>query len=230
MPGGGVASEVFGVKFFEGGMIMKITKTSFLVSAVAAGTLLGSAAIPEDKKGKEPGAKGAGVNKEEAMKKMAEAAKPGAKHNALEAFVGEWNVAGQCWMEPGGPATPNKGTASVKWVMDGKFVREDFQGEFMGQQFKGVGLTGYDNVKGKYVGVWIDDMSTGIFNTVGDADGSGKRFTFRGTMADPMTGEKEKPMKFVVKIVDANSHTFEMHDLSRGEAHSKTMEMTYTRK
>jgi hypothetical protein len=117
----------------------------------------------------------------------------------------------------------------VRWILDGRFLQEDFNGEFMGKQFQGIGVTGYDNMKKKYVGSWIDSMSTGVFSSEGTADTDGKEFTFQGKMDDPMTGQKNKPFKWVVRILDADKHTFEMHDLTLGEK-SKTMEMTYTRK
>ena len=117
----------------------------------------------------------------------------------------------------------------MRWILGGRFLQEDFTGEFMDKPFHGIGLTGYDNMKKKYVGSWVDDMSTGMFVTEGEADAAGKVFTFRGNMDDPMTGQKNKPYQFVVRIIDPDKHVFEIHDLTRGEK-SKTMEMTYTRK
>jgi hypothetical protein len=35
-----------------------------------------------------------------------------------------------------------------------------------------------------------------------------------GTMDDPMTGERNKKVKYVTRLVDADNHVFEMHDLS----------------
>jgi hypothetical protein len=54
-------------------------------------------------------------------------------------------------------------------------------------------------------------------------------FTFEGKMSDPMTGQKDKPTRAILRIVDANKHTFEMHDISAGKD-VKMMELTYTRK
>jgi hypothetical protein len=48
-------------------------------------------------------------------------------------------------------------------------------------------------------------------------------------MDDPMTGEKNKAMRVITRIVSADKHTFEMHDPSLGEK-SKVMEITYVRK
>ena len=68
-----------------------------------------------------------------------------------------------------------------------------------------------------------------MFTSEGTADAAGKMFTFHGKMDDPMTGQKDKPMKMILRAVNANKRVFEMHDLSKGEK-SLCGEMTYTRK
>jgi Protein of unknown function (DUF1579) len=209
---------------------MKHRTGSIYVTLVVAGALFAGSAISDDKPATaETKAKTAGLSPEEMMKKAEAAGKPGPAHKALDALVGDWNIDGRCWMAPDGAPTENKGSAKVRWILGDRFVQEDFSGEFMGKPFHGIGVTGYDNMKKKYVGSWVDDMSTGLFISEGATDADGKVFTFHGKMDDPMTGQKNKPFKFVIRILDPNKHTFEMHDLTLGEK-SKTMEMTYTRK
>jgi len=209
---------------------MKQDKAIIGMTLAVAGALLAFSAVSQDKPaptGKD--IKKGGPDTEAMMKRAEELGKPGPAHKALEALVGDWEVEGRCYMSPDGPPMINKGTAKARWILDGRFVQEDFTGEFMGKTFNGIGVTGYDNMKKKYVGSWIDGMSTGIFNNEGTADADGKGFTFEGKMDDPMTGQRNKPIKFVIRILDPNKHTFEMHDMTLGDK-SKTMEMTYTRK
>ncbi|HEX5221729.1 MAG TPA: DUF1579 domain-containing protein [Verrucomicrobiae bacterium] len=160
---------------------------------------------------------------------MAAAIAPGAKHKALEPFVGEWNAEVKAWMAPGQPPTESKGTAKATWILDGRYVQEEFSGDFMGQPFRGMSLTGYDNVRGKYRGVWIDNMSTTIVTSEGDFDAANKTLTCNGDYACAMTGDKNKQARMITRIVSKDKHVFEMHDPSLG-ANSKVMEITYTRK
>ena len=120
----------------------------------------------------------------EMMKKAEEAAAPSAAHKKLEPFVGEWNAEVKMWMSPDAPPEVSKGTAKSTWILNGRYVQEDFSGEMMGKPFKGMSLTGYDNVRQKYRGVWVDDMSTTIVTSEGDIDPAGKVFTFGGNYAD----------------------------------------------
>jgi hypothetical protein len=131
-------------------------------------------------------------------------------------------------MGPGAPAQEAKGTAEFTAVLGGRFVRQDFTGDMMGQPFHGVGYTGYDNFKGQFVSTWMDDMSTGVMTSAGAADKDGKSVTLTGLMDEPMTGEKNKKVKQVLKIVDDNTMTFQMYDNAHGKEWV-ALEIDYTR-
>ena len=212
---------------------MKNTLATVCTALVVAGVVVIPPAAAQDKpaskESKATGDKGAAPpGMEEMMKKMAEMAAPGPSHKALEPMVGEWNVEARFWM--GGPEpTESKGTATKRWILGGRFLQEDFKGEFMAMPFQGLGLTGYDKMKQKYVGVWIDSMGTAMSTSEGTADAQGKVLTMSGTMDDPMSGEKNKPVKYIMRIAGPDKHVMEMHDLSLGEK-SKMGEITYMRK
>ena len=194
-------------------------------AVVIAGTLVASLALAEDKSASQK----MDPKMEEMMKKAEAAGTPGAAHKALEPLIGNWNAEVKSWMAPDASPTVTKGTAKSSWAMKGRFVQEDFNGEFMGKPFRGMSLTGYDNMKQKYNTLWVDDMNTSIFTSEGSAEDGAKTITFTGKMDCPMTGEKDVPMKQVVRIVSPDKHVLEMYDLSKGD-NTKTMEITYTRK
>ena len=190
-------------------------------AVIVAGTLIASFALAEDASQKtDPGM-------EEMMKKAEAAGTPGAAHKALEPLVGNWTAEVKSWMTPGAPPTVSQATAKSTWVMNGRFVQQEFTGDFMGKPFRGVGLTGYDNTKKKYSNVWIDDMHTSMFTSEGE--GENNVITLEGKYDCPITDRKDLPMKQVLLIVSQDKHVFEMHDPTKG-SDSKTMEITYTRK
>ena len=167
-------------------------------------------------------------DQEEMMKKAEEAGKPGAGHKALEHFVGDWKAEVKCWMEPGSDAHVSQATAKGQWILNGRFLQEDFQGEMMGQPFRGRSVYGYDNTKQKFESVWISDMQTSMFTTEGKGENGNKVITLEGTASCPATGRTDILMKVVLRVLSPDKHTFEMFDGSRGE-NAKTMEITYTR-
>jgi uncharacterized protein DUF1579 len=174
----------------------------------------------------------------EMMKQMMELAKLNENHKMLADLVGTWSYTVKMWMNPDPSAKPeeSKGTAVRKSMMNGRFFVMDVTGkmEMPGPDgkkkemtFKGMGIDGYDNVKKKFVGTWIDNMGTGIMMAEGDYDPATKTFTYTGEV-EMVPGMKQK-IREVVKIVDKDHHTFEWYE-DRGGQEAKTMEINYTRK
>jgi hypothetical protein len=135
------------------------------------------------------------------------------------------------WMKgPGGEPSISKGTSENKMVLGGRYLQQDFTGEMMGQPFVGTGFTGYDNFNKKYVGFWIDNMSTGMSTMDGVLDKDGKAVTMWGKMDEPATGEKGKKVKYVTRFLDKDTQVFETYDVSAYGDKKPVMEITYKRK
>ncbi|HWN97063.1 MAG TPA: DUF1579 family protein, partial [Methylomirabilota bacterium] len=105
--------------------------------------------------------------KDEMLKKMEAAGRPGPAHKALEAFVGNWKAEVKCWHEPGGQPQVSQGTAKTRWVLNDRFLEEEFHGEMMGKAFRGMSLMGFDNTKQTFNSVWVSDMQTSMFISEG---------------------------------------------------------------
>ncbi len=153
---------------------------------------------------------------------------PGAPHKLLTSMAGSWIAKVKSWMEPGRPPMESTCTSEQKMILGGRFLQQEFAGEMMGSPFTGLGLTGYDNHTKKYVSTWIDSMGTAILFFEGTADTDGRTFTQESHYDDPVKG----PMKWrsVVKIVDVNTHVFEMYGTDNSGKEEKMMEIIYTRK
>jgi hypothetical protein len=169
-------------------------------------------------------------NMDEMMKKWEQLAAPGEQHKLLEQLNGSWDTNAKWWMEGQDQPAESKGTAEIKPTLGGRFMQEDDSGEMMGKPFEGHGYYGYDNFKGKYIFIWLDNSATSIFTGEGDYNPAAKAITFHCKADDPMTGEKNKPVTVVVRLTSDTSHTFEMHEKSKGGKDKKTCEITYTKK
>lgn len=184
--------------------------------------------FPQDKS---KGGEKAPAITEEMMKKWAEAGTPGDPHKVLDQFVGKWDISTRMWFE--GPAKPPmevKATAEIKWILDGRFVQEDATCQMMGMSQKSIGVTGYDNLKKKYVITYMDNTSTAIYTGEGMLDESGKVMTLFGKFDEPMTGERDKVIKFVTRLIGPDKHIFEIYDLVGTPSEFKSLEMTYVRR
>jgi len=177
-------------------------------------------------------------NDAEMMAKMMELSKLNGNHKLLASLDGTWNCNVKMWMDGDTSKKPDvsKSTAVRKSIMDGRYVVMDVIGkmEMPGPDgkkkevtFKGQGTEGYDNVKKKFVGTWMDSMGTGIMMSEGDYDAATKTFTYTGEF-EMMPGVKQK-IREVVKITDKDHMDFEYYE-DRGGKEMKTMEINYTRK
>ena len=111
--------------------------------------------------------------------------------------------------------------------VSGKMDMPGPDGKMKDMTFKGMGIEGYDNVKKKFIGTWVDNMGTGIMMSEGAYDPATKAFTYTGEY-EGIPGMKQK-IREVVKVVDKDHHTFEWYE-DRGGQEVKTMEIAYTRK
>ena len=164
------------------------------------------------------------------MDKMMKAATPGPQHAMFAKMAGEWNCTVKYQMDPSQPAQESQSTATITTLMDGRYIQEVDAGVMSGMPFSGMGIDGYDNVSGRYVSTWIDNMGTGIETSEGTADKTGKVITWTSTMNDPTTG-KPAHSRMVTTIIDDNHHTFEMYSTPPGaKKEMKVMTIDYVRK
>lgn len=226
-------------------------KTPLFVTSVLVSAFVGSAFAQTEKKEEsksEPAAvapasaavapAASAPSEADMMKQMMELSKMNENHKLLSSLDGNWTYTIKMWMNPDPNAKPqeSKGTATRKTVMGGRYVMMDVSGKFQmpGEdgkmkevQFKGMGLEGYDNVKKKFVGSWIDNMGTGIMFSEGDYDAATKTFTYTSEM-EPMPGMKSQ-VREVLKMTDTNHMMLEWYE-NQGGGEKKTMEIAYTRK
>ena len=174
----------------------------------------------------------------EMMKQMMEMAKLNENHKLLASLDGTWSYIVKMWMDGDTSKKPeeSKGNAVRKSIMDGRYVVMNVTGkmEMPGADgkmkdvtFKGQGTEGYDNVKKKFIGTWMDNMGTGIMTSEGDYDPATKTFTYTGEI-EMVPGMKQK-IREIVKLTDKDHMIFEWYE-DRGGKEAKTMEIDYTRK
>ncbi len=156
-------------------------------------------------------------------------ASPGAAHKVLAELEGSWTATTKIWQAPGAPPQESTATSDAHMVLGGRFLEERVQGQMMGMPFEGMGLTGYDNYKKKYLATWADNLGTTIMTMEGTADVAGKVITSTGTV-DDFVKKKPTTVKSVMTIVDPDHHVYEMWQPGPDGKPYKNLEITYTRK
>jgi hypothetical protein len=166
----------------------------------------------------------------EKMQRWMKYATPGQHHKYLQGMIGTWELTVKWREKPEEEMQMTTSRAEHKWIMDGRYIREDVTGLLEGMPFEGLGFIGYDNFKQKYFSAWMDNMSTAMAISWGSCDETGKVFTFEGTYDDLMTGEANKKSKSVTRIVDDNKVVTDVWTEDENGKMFKSMEFVYMRK
>ena len=127
------------------------------------------------------------------------APKPGPEHEHFKELDGTWDAVIKT---QGAPDT--KGTMTYKVDHGGLWLVSDFRAA----DFSGHGTSSYDPMKKKYVGAWIDSMSTNVMTIEGTLDKEKHTMTEIGTAVGP-DGMPMK-LKMVTTMKDKDSHVFVM--------------------
>ena len=155
--------------------------------------------------------------------------RPGKEHALLAKFVGTWECTTHFRLAPDQPAVTTTGIETHRLGCGGFWLISDYKGEFLGQQFEGHGTLGYDQKKGKYVGAWIDSMTSSLSLSEGTYDEKTRTFTFENTTTDPQTGEKlVYKSKQVIK--DDDHHVMSMYIPGTDGKAFESLRIEYSRK
>ncbi|HLP62808.1 MAG TPA: DUF1579 domain-containing protein [Candidatus Deferrimicrobium sp.] len=165
----------------------------------------------------------------EQQKAMEAYAKMGAlneNHEFLKKFVGEWNVTSKAWMMPGQEPVLSESKSKAELILGGRFLMWRYQGTMFGQPFEGMQILSYDNMKKKYVTIWIDNTSTAFYMLEGTREGN--VINDSGLWVDPVTGGDEK-VRSVTSVIGPDEFTFELIMVGKDGKEFKSMENRYKR-
>ncbi|MGV8942417.1 MAG: DUF1579 family protein, partial [Lysobacter sp.] len=149
-------------------------------------------------------------------------------HQALAKTAGDYDLAIRSWSAHEAPPTVESGTATRTMALDGRVMVEQVKSQMHGQPFTGHGMTGYDNVTGKYWATWNDSMSTGLMVSQGDCDEAGA-CTFTGSWHDPVS-KQEVVSRMTSRWTTPTVEVFEMYAPGPDGKEMKMMEITYTKR
>ena len=147
--------------------------------------------------------------------------KPGAEHEKLKAFEGNWEAvikfAGQ----------EMKGECAWKMEMNGMHLTSNFTGDFGGMKFEGKGTTSYCPIRKKYISTWMDNMTPTPMVMDGKFEDD-KTFTESGEGPNQQQKIVKQKSKTVWK--DKDTMTMTMWEVGEDGKETETMTITYTRK
>jgi hypothetical protein len=154
--------------------------------------------------------------------------KPGPEHKVLAMDEGTWDAKVEMFMAPGQPPMVSQGTEVNTMGCGGLCLITDFKADMGGTPFDGHGTATWDPSKKKYVGTWVDSMSSGIMTSEGTYDAATKTSTAWSEGPGP-TGEVVK-QKGVVVYKDPSTRLFTMSIVGPDGKEVETLKITYKKR
>jgi hypothetical protein len=198
----------------------------FAVVAVALAALVAAVALPHATAQEEAEPQLSSEMQAE-METWMKLAQPGEHHRHLAPFVGSWKGVVTSWMAPDTEPMVEEGTAQVSWILGGRFLEWNLQGDFGGMPFEGFSIEGYNNGDQRYESIWIDNFGTLILYYTGACSDDGTRRKMETTFTDPMTGGTIF-YRSEYSWVDADHYTFTAY-MDKGVGEFKNMEIRWSR-
>jgi hypothetical protein len=152
---------------------------------------------------------GAGREDEKKNAEIVSPPRPGPEHELLKMQEGVWDATIEVKATPDSAPAASRGIETNTLSCGGLWLVSDFKGQLGPVPFQGHGVTGYDPLKKKYVGTWVDSMSSHIAPLEGTHDKDAKTVTFSSEMRDP-TGKVEK-WKSVTELKDKDTRVWTAH-------------------
>jgi hypothetical protein len=154
--------------------------------------------------------------------------KPGPEHELLKRDVGVWDATVEMMSPQGGAPVVSKGIETSTLGPGGLWLLSDFKSEMMGQPFQGHGITGYDPSKRKYIGTWVDSMSSGLGLVESTYDRAARKMT--GSFAGPDATGQTVNLKMVTEYKDDDTRVFTMYMIGPDGKETPSMRITYKRR
>lgn len=144
---------------------------------------------------------------------------PQKEHAWLQQLVGEWDTEGEAIMGPDQPPVKCKGTETVR-ELGGFWVISESDMTMMEFPMKGVLTLGYDPKSEKYVGTWIDSVSSHMWRYEGTLDETQKTLTLLTEGPNPMAPTETAKYREVLEIKDKDHKVFSSSIQMDGQWHT----------
>lgn len=143
---------------------------------------------------------------------------PQEEHQWLQKLTGEWTSTMSINPGPGQEEMTFEGTETTRSIGEFWIVAEN-KSSMMGQEFTGLFTLGYDPEKEKYIGTWIDSMTSHLWTYEGAVDEAGKKLTLETEGPSPTGGTTKFRETIELKSPDHKVFTssFQLEDGSWAE-------------
>jgi hypothetical protein len=161
-------------------------------------------------------------------KKVPKLTLPTEQHKRLDALAGVWDVAVKFKV---GPDKFQNGTATctAKWILDGKFLQQEYKSTVNGRPFTVLQMLGYDTTNQQFIEVYFNSLETAPMHNVGTLSDDGKVITHLGEHLD-MATQKLVKLRTVYTFTDKDHFLLEWFQTGADGKEDKVVTLTHIRR
>lgn len=153
---------------------------------------------------------------------------PGQEHTVYNVVQGDWDVSLKIPIG-NGKYIDGKTSCKAEWVMDGRFMRLEYNSSFQGKPLTVVRYLGYDRYKNKYTEAHFESTHTDFMMSEGTISADRKIITCWGNHVDVATNQVVR-VRTVTTFVDPDTFVLEMIYTDTDGKDLKTVTLTHNRK
>ena len=154
---------------------------------------------------------------------------PQPEHEWLMQMVGKWEAEVEMFKEPGKPPEKSRGAESVR-AIGGFWILAENKGMHMDKPFTGIMTLGYDPPTKRYVGTWVDSMTSHLWAYAGTLDAARKVLTLEAEGPCPMTPGKMSKFKEIIELQSKDHRVFSSSMQAEDGTWTLMMTINYRRK
>jgi hypothetical protein len=159
-----------------------------------------------------------------------EASKADGVHHQLNRLAGEWEGIAKVWFEPDTVQDESPVKATMKPILDGRFILHEYKGSFGGKPLEGVAIYGYHLDLKRIQAAWVDSFhcGTAIMFSQGKRGESSLNMAGSYTYISPEK-EVEWGWRTEIEIISDDEVRFTAYNVEPDGQEQKATEVIYKR-